>query len=41
MATQPIGNPEPFTVKDVLVFSVPALVLFSVMFAFFFSLSNM
>lgn len=34
-------NPEPFTVRDVLVFTVPALLLFSAMFTFFFSLSSM
>lgn len=34
-------NPEPFTVRDVLVFSIPGLVLFSILFAFFFSLGNM
>jgi hypothetical protein len=34
-------NPEPFTVRDVLVFVIPGLVLFSAVFAFMFSLSNM
>ena len=36
---QPIT--EPFTIRDVLVFSITGLVLFSAMFAFMFSLSNM
>ena len=36
-----ISNPEPFTLRDVLVFSIPAIVLFSAMFAFMFSLSDM
>jgi hypothetical protein len=33
--------PEPFTLRDVLVFVIPGLVLFSAIFAFMFSLSNM
>ena len=33
--------PEPFTLRDVLVFVIPGLVLFSAVFAFMFSLSNM
>ena len=37
----PIANPEPFTLRDVLVFSIPGLILFSAMFAFMFSLSKM
>jgi hypothetical protein len=35
------ANPEPFTVRDVVVFTIPGLVLFTVLFAFFFSLSSM
>jgi hypothetical protein len=33
--------PEPFTLRDVLVFTIPGLILFSAMFAFMFSLSKM
>jgi len=40
-SNQTLTNPEPFTVRDVLVFTIPGLLLFSAMFAFFFSLSNM
>ena len=36
-----IVNPEPFTIRDVLVFSITGLALFSAMFAFMFSLSSM
>jgi hypothetical protein len=37
----PIAIPEPFTVRDFLVITIPGLVLFSALFAFFFSLGNM
>ncbi|HEX5280689.1 MAG TPA: hypothetical protein VFW28_11485 [Micropepsaceae bacterium] len=40
-SSSPLAIPEPFTVRDALVFTVPGLVLFSVLFAFFFSLSSM
>jgi len=40
-SNSPIAIPEPFTLRDVLVFSIPGLVLFSALFAFFFSLSSM
>ena len=33
--------PEPFTVRDVLIFSVPGLILFFALFGFYFSLSSM
>ncbi len=38
-ATPPI--PEPWTIGDTLKFSITGLVLFVVLFAFMFSLSNM
>jgi hypothetical protein len=47
MATTPnkqsgaITIPEPFTLRDVLVFSIPGLIIFWVLFAFYFSLSSM
>ncbi len=33
--------PEPFTLRDALVIIVPGLVIFTAIFAFMFSLSNM